>query len=120
MKGVNAVTVDGGDGCNRACEVKEDAGVCPFFEPRKTRHEYGNRSKHFPNAQNGHEVRGVAEDAHEAIDSALHMRHLSEASAFDKKRDEYGGSPISNVFCLRSHANPPTMRSKLPMNFCQP
>ena len=62
VKGVNAVTTDCSARRGRACQVEEDAGIRPFLEPRKTRHEYGNGSKRFPNAEDGQEVWRVAKD----------------------------------------------------------
>ena len=46
--------------------------------------------------------------------------HLRDAAASDKKCDEYGRDPISDVFCFHGHSTPPTTRSRLPKNFCQP
>ena len=120
MKGVSAVTADRSAGCGRACQVKEDAGIRPFLEPRKTRHEYGNGPKHLPKSQDGKEVQWVAKDGHDAMGVAPKLRHLRDAAASDKKRYEYGRGPISNGFCLRGHSNPPTTRSRPPKNFCQP
>ena len=120
MKGVNAVTADRSAGCGRACQVEEDAGICPFLEPRKTRHEYGNGPKHFPKSQDGKELHWVAKDGHYAMDVALKLCHLRDTAASNSTGYEYGSSPISNGFCFQGQSNPPTTRSKLPMNFCHP
>ena len=97
MKGVSAMIADRGVGCGCACQVEDDAGIRPFLEPRKTRHEYRDWPKHFPNAQYGYKVGWVAKDMHKAIDSALHADNLSNTAAAYKKRYEYGRSPISDA-----------------------
>src|SRR5437870_5065038 len=65
VKGVNAVNANRSDGCDCACQIKEDAGIRPFLEPRKTRHEYGNGSKRLPKSQDAKEVHRVVKDGHD-------------------------------------------------------
>src|ERR1700691_4809562 len=62
VKGVCAVTAGRGAGEDCACQVEKDAGIGPFLEPRKARHEDGNGPKHLPDAQDGEEVHWVAKD----------------------------------------------------------
>src|SRR6202035_4051891 len=92
VKGVNAVNTDCSDGCGCACQVEEDAGIRPFLEPRKTRHEYGNGSKHLPKSQDGKEVHWVAKDGHDAMGVGEILCDLRDSAASDKKRYECGGS----------------------------
>ncbi len=47
VKGVRSITADRSAGCGRVCQVEEDACIRPSLEPPKTRHQYGNGSKHF-------------------------------------------------------------------------
>src|SRR6202020_2450362 len=67
---VKGAPVDRSIGCRGACQVEEDAGVRPLLEPWKTRDEYGDGSKDFPNTQYRHKVRWIAEDSYKAIDDA--------------------------------------------------
>ena len=114
MEGINAVTADCSAGCGRACQVKEDAGIGPLLEPRKTRREYGDGSKHLPKSQDGKEVHRVAKDGHNTMGVAQKLNHLRDAPASDKKCYEYGRYPIRNRSCFCGHFNPihrnPTMR----------
>src|SRR5580658_97889 len=98
MEAVSAVATDCGAGCGCACEVKEDAGIRPFFEPWKTRHEYGNGSRNFPETQNGEEVHGVIEERHDAMRVDPILPNLRGAAAADKKRDKAGHCPIDDGF----------------------
>src|ERR1700733_8954403 len=119
VKAVSAVNADCDARYGGACEVEEDAGIRPFLEPWKTRHQYGNGSKYFPNSDDRKEVHRIAELGHYAVRVALELQYLRDASAHEK-RHEYGRSPVSNGFSFRAHSNLPATRSRLPMNFVQP
>ena len=72
VKSVSAVSADCSGGCGRACQVEEDACVCPFLEPRKTGHKYRNGPKRLPNPQDGDEVHRIVKDGHDAVDGSLY------------------------------------------------
>ena len=74
----------------------------------------------FQNPRMRKEVHWVAKDGHDAMRVGRILPDLRDAAASDRKRYEYGRSPISNGFCFRGHSNPPSTRSRLPKNFCQP
>src|SRR5579863_7086784 len=48
VKCISAVTAYRSARCGRASQVKENPGIRPFLETRKTWREYGNGPKHFP------------------------------------------------------------------------
>ena len=106
MKGVNAVTSNRRARRGCACQIKEDTGICPFLEPRKTRHENGNGSKHFPKSEDGKEVHRVAKDGNDTMGVAQKLDHLRGAAASDKKCYQYGRCPIRNRSCFHGHFNP--------------
>ena len=106
MKGVNAVTSNRRARRGCACQIKEDTGICPFLEPRKTRHEDGNGSKHFPKSEDRKEVHRVAKDGHDTMGVAQKLDHLRGAAASDKKCYQYGRCPIRNRSCFHGHFNP--------------
>src|ERR1700735_3562617 len=56
VKTVRHINADCDAGYSGACQVEEDAGIRPFLEPRKTRHEYGNGSAPFPNSDECKEI----------------------------------------------------------------
>src|SRR5579863_9642570 len=97
VKGVCAVTADGGAGGGCAGEVEEDAGIGPFLEARKTRHENGNGSHRFPESQDREEVEWVAKFRHDTVWVSPKLPDLREAAASDKKRDERSHGPVENV-----------------------
>ena len=98
MKAVSAVTANRSAGRGRACQVKEDAGIRPFLQPRKARHEDGNGPEHFPKSQDAEEVHWVAKQGNYAMGFAQKLSDLRSPTASDKKRYEYGRCPISNRF----------------------
>ena len=100
MKGVSAVTADRNNGCDRASQVEEDAGIRPFLEPRITRRQDGNGSQHLPKSQDGEEVQRIAKDRNDAVRVGAILPHLRDAAASDEKRYQYGRRPISYVFAF--------------------
>src|SRR6202046_3013659 len=119
VKAVSAINADCDAGYSGACQVEEDAGIRPFLEPRKTRHEYGNGSEHFPNSDDRKEIHWIAKTRHPHMGGVLKLCHLRNAPAHEK-RNEYGSRPISNGFPFHDQSNPPATRSRLPMNFVHP
>src|ERR1700735_210225 len=97
VKAVSAINADCDAGYSGACQVEEDAGIRPFLEPRKTRHEYGNGSEHFPNSDDRKEIHRIAKLGHYTVRVGLILCYLRNAPGL-KKRYEYGSGPISNVF----------------------
>ena len=85
MKSVSAVTADRGAGYCRASHVEEDAGVRPFLESWKTRHEYGNGSKHFPGSDDRKEVHWIAKLRHHAVGVVLILEYLRSTAAHKKR-----------------------------------
>src|ERR1017187_2170453 len=120
MKVVSAVTAHRSAGCDRTCQVKEDARIDPLFEQRITWRQDRNGPKHLPESQDGEEIHWVAKLGHHAMGVNPKLPKLRESAASDKECDEDCHRPINNGFCFHGHSIPPTTRSRLPMNFCQP
>src|ERR1700685_4647508 len=76
MKGVRSVAANRCTRCCCACQVEKDAGIRPFFEPRKTWREDGNGPKHLPNAQDGEEIGWVHKYGHNAMRVGLILPDL--------------------------------------------
>ncbi len=61
VEAIGAVPADRGAGGCGAGEVEEDSGVGPLLEERAARDEDGDGSEELPDAEDGEEVRWVAE-----------------------------------------------------------
>src|SRR5260370_25912211 len=120
VKGVSAVATDRCAGCGRACQVEEYAGIRPFLEPWKARHEYGNGSKRLPKSQDGKEVHWVAKDGHDAMGVAEILCDLRDPAASVKKIYKNGRYPKGKVYYFLVHSHPHTPSSTPPTNFFHP
>ena len=75
---------------SRTSHVKENAGIRPFFEPRETRRQYGNRSKYLPKSDDSHEICWISK-TNKTFDISRQSRELGTAieRAIAKLRPEY-------------------------------
>src|ERR1700691_2221997 len=74
VKAGGGVTADCRARHGRARQVEEAPGIRPFLEPRKSRHEYGNASQHFPRSDDRKKVHWIAKLRHYAMRVGLKLQ----------------------------------------------
>lgn len=97
MKAVSTVTAAERTRGSRSGQVKENAGIGPFLQQRKTRYQNRDGSQGFPKSEDGHEVHRIAKHRHHAMGVGRILCDLHNPPASNKKRDEYGRYPIRNL-----------------------